>query len=583
MYTAFYGLREKPFTLSPDPRYLFLSDTHREVLGHLIYGIEENEGFIAISGEVGTGKTTLCRTLLDRLGRDAEVAFLFNPHLGPADLLHEIHAEFDLPGKPDSLPELTRNLYAFLLEKKRKGRRVLLIIDEAQTLPIETLEQVRLLSNLETSHEKLLQIVLLGQPELDEKLSIQELRQLRQRIGVWWHLGPLTQPETHDYVLHRLRIAGADGNLFDEAALSLIHDLSQGVPRVINLLCDRALLAGYAAGSRKLDRKLLRGVAQEIDPARQALPGPRRPRARLALALGSAFFLLVGGTLLQPGGIAVLEGPILPEVPAAEDPTLVVALALPARATHAGVAAPPPARGAPPVARASNVSDRAAVSGTEILDAVLPTRSQATVIAAAGNAALDAWNLPRSDAALLGLADALTVLRKQGLQALSVESADLSMLEELDLPVLVELRAAQGAQRWVLLRAIMGNQVDLQGLLPEETVRVDVLDFVARWTGNAFVPWRDFEALPQILEPWQQGTAVRWLQTSLLELGFLSGVPGGVFEARTLEAVRNFQRAEALEPDGLVGPRTKIQLYRALPQYGNPILVEEPGGARQSS
>ena len=214
---------------------------------------------------------------------------------------------------------------------------------------------------------------------------------------------------------------------------------------------------------------------------------------------------------------------------------------------------------------------------------MLPTRSQATVIAAAGNAALDAWNLPRSDAALLGLADALTVLRKQGLQALSVESADLSMLEELDLPVLVELRAAQGAQRWVLLRAIMGNQVDLQGLLPEETVRVDVLDFVARWTGNAFVPWRDFEALPQILEPWQQGTAVRWLQTSLLELGFLSGVPGGVFEARTLEAVRNFQRAEALEPDGLVGPRTKIQLYRALPQYGNPILVEEPGGARQSS
>ena len=579
MYTAFYGLREKPFTLSPDPRYLFLSDTHREVLGHLIYGIEENEGFIAISGEVGTGKTTLCRTLLDRLGRDAEVAFLFNPHLEPADLLHEIHAEFDLPGKGNSLPELTRNLYAFLLEKKRKGRRVLLIIDEAQTLPIETLEQVRLLSNLETSREKLLQIVLLGQPELDEKLSIPELRQLRQRIGVWWHLGQLTQRETHDYVLHRLRIAGADGNLFDETALSLIHDLSQGVPRIINLLCDRTLLAGYAAGSRKLDRKLLLGVAAEIDSARQALPDPRRPRARFALALGSGLLLLVGGTLLQPGGIAVFEGPILPEIsapePTLEDSTSVVSLAPREPEAHAGIEAPP-------AARASNARGRAAVSGTEILDALLPTRSQAVAITAASNAALDAWNLPRSDASLPGLADALTVLRKQGLRALSVESADLSMLEELDLPVLVELRAAQGAQRWVLLRAIIGNQVDLQGLLPEETVRVGALDFVARWTRRAFVPWRDFESLPQILEPWQQGRAVRWLQASLLELGFLTGVPGGVFEARTLEAVRNFQHAEALEPDGLVGPRTKIQLYRALPRYGNPILVEETDRARQS-
>ena len=135
MYTAFYGFHEKPFTLSPDPRYLFLSDTHREVLGHLIYGIEENEGFIAISGEVGTGKTTLCRTLLERLGRESEVAFLFNPHLGPVDLLREIHAEFDLAGQGDSLPDLTRNLYAFLVEKKRQDRQVLLIVDEAQTLP----------------------------------------------------------------------------------------------------------------------------------------------------------------------------------------------------------------------------------------------------------------------------------------------------------------------------------------------------------------------------------------------------------------------------------------------------------------
>ncbi|MDH5565570.1 MAG: AAA family ATPase, partial [Myxococcales bacterium] len=252
MYTDFFGLREKPFELSPDPRYLFLSTAHREVLGHLIYGIEQREGFIAITGEVGTGKTTLCRTLLERLGSASEVAFLFNPHVSPVDLLKAINAEFGLSTFGDSAPELIEALNNFLLDKKAEDRNVLVIVDEAQTLSTETLEQLRLLSNLETSTTKLLQIVLLGQPELDDKLESRELRQLRQRIAVHWHLGPLTSGETRDYVRHRLRIAaGRECPIFTDGALATVYRVSGGVPRLINLLCERALLAAYADNARQ--------------------------------------------------------------------------------------------------------------------------------------------------------------------------------------------------------------------------------------------------------------------------------------------------------------------------------------------
>jgi len=571
MYTAFYGFREKPFTLSPDPRYLFLSDTHREVLGHLIYGIEENEGFIAISGEVGTGKTTLCRTLLERLSRDAEVAFLFNPHLSPADLLREIHAEFDLGSQGDSLPDLTRNLYAFLVEKKRQNRQVLLIIDEAQTLPVETLEQVRLLSNLETSREKLLQIVLLGQPELDEKLSIPELRQLRQRIGVWWHLGPLTQRETHDYVLHRLRIAGAQDDVFDASALASIHAFAKGVPRVINVLCDRALLAGYAAGKRAIGRKLVLQAAQEIGPSgsEKTARRPRRAFARAAVAFGVVAGLVLGGALLRPGGISLQWQPIVADAPPETAPPPV-----------ARVEAEPPLEYPPePPVEASAVQATpvpASFSGEAILDALLPAQTSIATIEASSDATLEAWRLPPREAPFQGLADALTGLRAQGLQLLGVEFADLSTLEEIDLPVWVRLRAEDGIERWALLRAAVGDRVELQGLLPQETIRVDAVEFRTRWTGDALVPWRDFEALPRVLEPGQRGASVRWLQASLRELGFLTLAESGVFDTPTLQAVRAFQRSSALTPDGRVGPRTKIQLYRALPRYANPVLRHDP-------
>jgi general secretion pathway protein A len=280
MYTRHYGLREKPFSLTPDPRFLYLSASHREALAHLLYGIEQGEGFIAVTGEVGTGKTTLCRTLLERIGADAEVAYLFNPRLDGLELLQAIHRELALPVL-GTRAELMDRLNRFLLETSRRGRRVLVIVDEAQNLPVDTLEELRLLSNLETSTEKLLQIVLFGQPELDDLLDSRELRQLRQRIGVRWRLDPLSEPEAGDYVRHRLRIAaGCDTEVFSPAALRELRRRSRGVPRLVNLLADRALLAGYADGSVRVERAHVGRAAREILRARSRRRGFERPRWR---------------------------------------------------------------------------------------------------------------------------------------------------------------------------------------------------------------------------------------------------------------------------------------------------------------
>ena len=277
MYTEFYGLREKPFSLSPDPRFLFLSASHREALAHLLYGIEQGEGFIAITGEVGTGKTTLCRTLLQRLEPGSEIAFLFNPQLSGLELLQAITAEFGLPVEGQSRRELMAQLNAFLLTKKQEGRRVLLLIDEAQNLDSEALEQVRLLSNLETDTQKLIQIVLIGQPELDAMLESPHLRQLRQRISVRWRLNSLSASETREYIRHRLRVAaGKPLEVFTEMALREVHRRSTGIPRIVNRLCDRALLAGYSDGSREI------GLGAVAQAQRELEGGGDEPRTAIA-------------------------------------------------------------------------------------------------------------------------------------------------------------------------------------------------------------------------------------------------------------------------------------------------------------
>ena len=261
MYTSFFGLNEKPFSITPDPRYLFMSERHGEALAHLVYGVTESGGFIQLTGEVGTGKTTLCRSLLlNRMPGNADVAVVLNPQLSAPEFLEAICEELgiDLPSSSGSIKALINALNEHLLQAHSEGRRTILIVDEAQNLAPEVLEEVRLLTNLETSKQKLLQIILIGQPELRELLARTDLRQLAQRITGRYHLEPLTREETNQYIEHRLQVAGALGEVFDAGAKRAVFKLSQGVPRLINVICDRALLGAYSQGVRTVNRRLSR-------------------------------------------------------------------------------------------------------------------------------------------------------------------------------------------------------------------------------------------------------------------------------------------------------------------------------------
>jgi general secretion pathway protein A len=266
LYLDYYNLREEPFSITPDPRFLFFSRQHQEAFNHLLFGIHQRKGFIELTGEVGAGKTTICRKILEELGPEYHTALILNPCLSIDQLLQAIVLEFDLKVYGFDRVHYLQALTQFVLEQARGGRDVVLIIDEAQDLSDELLEQVRLLSNIETDHQKLLQIVLMGQPELRDKLAQPALRQLRQRITVRYHLGPLNIEETAAYIHHRLTLAGANGRpRFDDDALKLIHKYSGGIPRLINAVTDKALLAGFVTQTDRLTKPILKLAIEELE------------------------------------------------------------------------------------------------------------------------------------------------------------------------------------------------------------------------------------------------------------------------------------------------------------------------------
>ncbi len=579
MYTRFYNLTEPPFRLTPDPRYLFLSAKHREALAHLMFTLRRGSGFAVIAGEIGTGKTTLIRTLLRNTEPDTLAAYIFNPTLSALELLQAINQEFGLPVS-FTTKELMDSLNRFLLEQKRIGKNVVVIIDEAQALAPEVLERLRLLSNLETETEKLLQIILVGQPELMRTLLQPQLQQLKQRIEVSWHLRALGRQETAAYVRHRLSVAsaGSERRIFTTWALGMIHSYSGGIPRAINMICDRALLIGYTRELRRIGVRAVRRAVLELAverAGRQAsLARSSVYSAAVAAAVAGALLTLFADTdtarRLQPHSTGRQIQSFSSTRPVEHEPDAQRSASAPTFAAS-GVS---PVAMAPEKELASSVpvsAPQPKPSGwAEALIGL--TRHESRVRAV--SEILKLWKAPpldRRERQRVPL-DLNGVAARRGLQILPV-SGTWERLRSLDLPAILELVLGEARERrWVSLVGEEGGRALLVVGDEKRTLALEELD--PFWLGDALVVWRDYEALPQLVAPGSSGPQVLRLQDLLRGAGVQRPLSPGYYDEATEQAVAEFQRRMGLAVDGIVGPLTKIFLYQKGSGYFPPKLRE---------
>jgi len=550
MYLEYFGLREFPFSLAPDPRFLYLSAQHREALAHLLYGVRSEGGFVQLTGEVGTGKTTVCRCFLEQLPPGTHAAVILNPALSAEELFATICDEFRIarPEGPASVKSSLDLIFRFLLGVHAAGERPVLVIDEAQTLGPAVLEQVRLLTNLETSSHKLLQIILMGQPELRVTLARPELRQLAQRITARFHLQPLSREETRAYVRHRLEVAGSGEDLFPAAVIGRLRRLSRGVPRLINILCDRALLGAFVQGKRQVDCATLAQAAREVAGE---TPWTRMRIAAAVLAL--VVCVAVAVLLARPERRLPASTPAAPV--AADFVSVVTAPA--AGVVSAGGAGnspaptPPQPRPLPPVSGA--------------LRALLE-QPEAQQQNEAWGWLYRLWGIRVGDGEN-GCAQALV----HGLDCLRGEGG-LEQLRRLNRPAVVRVYDAQAAPRWLVLERLQGRQVTLAAGGARTVVDIDKLE---GYDIREFVLlWRPPAHTRGTLAAGDSGAGVAWLAQ---RLGPTRGAPARAvadqaFNETLSEAVRRFQRGAGIAADGIAGPETLILLDRE-PAPGTPTLT----------
>ncbi len=551
MYTSFFGLSEKPFAITPDPRYLYLSERHAEALAHLLYGINESGGFIQLTGEVGTGKTTVVRTLLSRIPHHADVAVILNPRVTPVEFLLTICEELGVPldaADRDSVKQMVDALNRRLLSAHAEGRRVIVIVDEAQNLSAEVLEQVRLLTNLETATQKLLQIILIGQPELRELLDRTDLRQLAQRITGRYHLKPLSREETLHYVRHRLRVAGASGEIFTPTALREVHRLSSGIPRVINVCCDRALLGAYTQEQRTLGPALVRRAAGEVYGRRFA------PRW-LRWAAGA--LLLAGAAAAAFAGFGYWQRQYS-ELRAAVKAASGAVHSRPATNVHPAATAPA-ARDLPSAASPPPVS----------INALLAANEADTGDVAAFRRLLSLWGT-----AMVNDRDPCGQAERAGLACLEQRGA-WAEVRALNRPAILTLTDDKGQRHRVVLSGLDDQFATLD--LGEHSVRVPLEELSRDWFGEFTVVWKPKTTHTRLLTVGMRGDEVRWLRRSLNALYGAASDPehGDLYDEELATAVQNFQREHRLNVDGIAGLQTQVVLDTALAEPGSPLLMHD--------
>ena len=601
MYAPFFGLRQEPFSIAPDPRYLYMSERHREALAHLLYGLGGGGGFVLLTGEIGAGKTTVCRCFLEQIPRRCNVAYIFNPKLTVEELLKSVCDEFRIPRPAQPARPTVKDyvdwLNEFLLKTHAVGQNNVLIIDEAQNLSADVLEQLRLLTNLETNERKLLQIILIGQPELRTMLARPELEQLAQRVIARYHLKALSEQESIQYIRHRLIVAGLTAALpFERAAMQRVHQLARGVPRRINLLCDRALLGAYAHGRAQIDAAMVECAAAEVfdepeptRPAQRAAP-PARPVRTVALAgglglvAGAALFGAL--TVARDGSLPTLES-ALAKAPASAAPAASAAAA--AKASDRGAAAPPAraaaaSAGPPPASAGTAAAEGAVVATLAMASAPAPASAPAD----AGERPLlrdeqeawrdlaTAWKLD-----LGGTSDACLAAQRQQVHCFRA-SGSLAQIRQLDRPVILTLHpGASDEAVYAQLTGLGPGGATLRVGRASQTVALPTL--ARLWRGEWGTLWRAPPGYGErALDGAGAGAATEWLQATLARVDGQSPPAEGGRDARAAalrSRVSAFQLGQGLKPDGLAGPVTLMHLNRAA-GIDEPRLAPDPSRER---
>ncbi len=568
MYAHHFGLSQDPFSIAPDPRYLFMSERHREALAHLLYGVAGPQGagtgggFVLLTGDIGTGKTTICRCFMEQIPAGCHVAYIFNPKLTVTELLQSVCEEFHIAvaataqaSSPPTVKDYIDALNAFLLQAHAAVQSSVLIIDEAQNLSADVLEQLRLLTNLETSERKLLQIVLIGQPELRTLLARPEMEQLAQRVIARFHLDALTEAESAQYIEHRLAVGGLTGPLpFDPPALQRIHRLTRGVPRRINLLCGRALLGAWANNLFRVNRQVVDKAAAEVFglDAGHAPGAGTRPAAYalgcLALLAGAA---MAGFLLLKPAQKA----------------------SAPSRPLASGAPAPQAAASSASLASSATPEKPPVLRPVEEIDDLLA--QQPTDINVAWRALAPAWKLTIADG------DPCVAASAQQLQCYRSGSLSVPLLRQLDRPGILTLHAGNGPPVHAVLVGLDDQTATLQDAAGLHTVRLVSLGGL--WRGEFATYWRP----PPGYTPGLQGdSAIPVIRQLASQLAALEGAPvplayasPPLLDAFLRARVRAFQRAQGLDADGQPGPLTFMQIDTAT-NADAPRLQTQPPSLR---
>lgn len=538
MYQQFFNFNTAPFSIAPDPHFIYMSEHHQEGLAHLLYGINQGGGFVALTGEVGTGKTTLCHCLLQQLPDNVDIALVLNPKLNTIELLTTICDELHIPVDQDtqSLKILIDNLNQYLLAAHAKGNQTVLVIDEAQNLSLDVLEQVRLLTNLETSKTKLLQIILLGQPELKQLLDKPELRQLNQRITARYHLIALSYPDTKKYIEHRLKISGGNSHIFKRRAIKKIYSLSKGIPRLVNIICDRALLGAYVNDNKFVNVKIINQAAKEV------FNSDKKPRGInfktfllsifMAAALGSGLYLIQKKrqTLTQ---LVYPEKPLIKPIKKITLPIPVISL----------------------------------------------KKKDPTIEALDFNSSLKKYGTSL-DTALIKLAKLWGQEFTTNIECEALETTELHCLlaksswdnlVSLNRPVIMEFNDIESEKVYALLIGINeGNPV----FFIDKKQHFPIDEVLTQWNGHYLLLWQPPIPTVTAVLPNTSSHAVLWIKNQIFtgRKDYIATTNSTLFDKSLKKEIINFQKNKRLIPDGIVGPKTFIHLNNIDPHNTSPKL-----------